>query len=284
MKNSILIILAFTVLQSCHQGSSPADQAKGEGAVSIEHLLRSDSAKLAELRNEHMVMATLYQQTAGEYRALCFQAYNLGRLMLDKDLADKSIDKHRVVVLDIDETVLDNSPFQAKCILAGTSYPDYWEEWCNMASAAAVPGALDFLRYAVSGGVEVFYVTNRKIHLKEATLKNLTALGFPYADDKHLMMRTTDNSKEPRRQELMKKYHISLLFGDNLNDFTNTFENLDVADRDAETDREWKQFGSRFIVLPNAMYGDWETALYPKDRQMSDSLRFLARRQALRAF
>ncbi len=129
--------------------------------------------------NEYMVLGTLYHQQSAEYKAACYQAYNLGRLLLDKDLADKNIDKHRVIVVDIDETVLDNSPYQAECILENFNYPVRWDEWCNKASADAIPGALDFLLYARSNGVSVFYITNRKEHLKQVTIQNLVNLGFP---------------------------------------------------------------------------------------------------------
>lgn len=244
----------------------------------------ADSLLQHKLRNEHMVLGTLYHQTAAEYRALCYQAFNVGRLMLDKDLADPGIEKHRIIVLDVDETVLDNSPFQAKSILESTSYPEYWNEWCELATAEPLPGAIDFLNYARKNGVSIFYVTNRKEALKAVTIKNLKETGFPHADEEHVIMRTAEASKEGRRLELLKKYHISLYFGDNLNDFAETFEAKSSQDRLQAVDDIKESFGSRFIVLPNAMYGDWEMALYDYNGGKPDSILFDRRRKSLKSF
>jgi len=284
MKRIIFLMLALTLVFSCKQKDARETTKHIKPVSEIADYSNQDSAKLVELRNEHMVLGTLFQQKAGEYMALCYQAFNLGKIMLDKDLADKSIDKHRVIVLDIDETVLDNSPFQAKCILDGTTYPKNWDEWCNLASAKALPGAIDFLQYAKANGLSIYYITNRKIHLKDVTIKNLKELGFPDADTEHVIMRTTIDSKEPRRQELMKTHHISLLFGDNLNDFSDVFEKKSPEQRNAEVDNAGNLFGKRFIVLPNVMYGDWELALYEFDQKQPDSVKYRIRRQALNAF
>ncbi len=284
MKQIIFLMIGLAFAASCKQKEPGENRVQTKSAVESSASFKQDSIRLAELVNEHMVLGTLYQQKAGEYMALCYQAFNLGKLMLDKDLADKSIDKHRVIVLDIDETVLDNSPFQAKCIIDGTAYPINWDEWCNLASAKALPGAIDFLKYAKANGVGIFYITNRKIHLRDATIKNLMELGFPDADEEHVIMRTVDDSKEPRRQELLKKNHISLLFGDNLNDFSDVFENKKPEQRNAEVDNSRKLFGQRYIVIPNAMYGDWELALYGFNQKQPDSVKYRIRRQALTAF
>lgn len=276
---ALVIIIS---LSSCHR----AHDKEGRDKVIVkqaEKILNDKSSD--QYKNEYMVLGTLYHQQAAEYRALCYQAFNLGHLMLDKDLADKSVEKHRIVVLDIDETVLDNSPYQAQCILENISYPTRWDEWCNKSSAKPIPGSLDFLNYARANGVNVYYITNRKEHLREATLKNLKDDGFPEAENDHLLMRTNDNSKEGRRKQLSDKYHISLLFGDNLNDFTNVFESVNSnSGKMNEVDRMKDEFGSRFIVLPNSMYGDWETALYDMNKKQPDSIKFQLRHNALKSF
>ncbi|MBK6967149.1 MAG: 5'-nucleotidase, lipoprotein e(P4) family [Bacteroidales bacterium] len=284
MRPLAFLLIGLVLAVSCKQKDARTPQPQDKPVAELSTISGGDSARLAGIRNEHMVLGTLFQQKAGEYRALCYQAFNLGKLLLDKDLADKSIDKHRVIVLDVDETVLDNSPFQAKCILEGTSYPINWDEWCKLARAKALPGALDFLAYAKANGLSIYYITNRKAHLKEVTVKNLKVLGFPDADDEHVIMRTTLDSKEPRRQELLAKNHISLLFGDNLNDFSDVFEKKRTDERNDLVDDASKLFGQRYIVLPNAMYGDWELALYNFDQKQPDSVKYRIRRQALTAF
>jgi 5'-nucleotidase (lipoprotein e(P4) family) len=286
MKKYILpLILVFAVaISSCCRDKETKTVEPGGQTLQDSAVLSLDSAFREFVKNEHMVLATLFQQTAAEYRALCYQAFNIGKFMLDADLNDKSVDKHRIIVLDVDETVLDNSPFQAKSVLESTSYPVNWDEWCNLANAEPLPGALEFLNYARANGVSIFYVTNRKDYLKEVTIKNLADMGFPHADAEHVITRSAEASKEGRRQDLMKKYHISLLFGDNLNDFAEVFEGKSVKSRFDAVDQVSNLFGRKFIVLPNAMYGDWENALYEYSSKVNDSVKFEMRRKALKSF
>lgn len=277
-----VFVFLFT-LSSCYRTDKP-DKSGKDIAVPGKEQQIPPLAGEEKFNNEHMVLGTLYHQQAAEYRALCYQAYNLGKMMLDKDLADKNIEKHRVVILDIDETVLDNSPYQAECILDDISYPVRWDEWCLKAIAQPVPGSLEFLTYAKQNGVDAYYITNRKEHLKEATIKNLKDLGFPNADGEHVIMRTTENSKESRRSVIAEKYHIAILFGDNLNDFTTGFDVNSNKQRMNEVDRIRQEFANRYIVLPNSMYGDWETAIYKMDKKQSDSIKAELRRKALSGF
>ena len=234
--------------------------------------------------NEHLVMATLYQQTAAEYRALCYQAYNLGRWRLETMLDTLRSNKKPAVIVDIDETVLDNSPYEAFLIKSAQSYPSGWQEWLAAARAQAIPGALDFLKFARQKGVDIFYVSNRKEESKAFTLQNLQKLGFPQANAAHLFLRTSTSSKEERRQAIQKSHVILLLFGDNLNDFAQIFEHQSVAERFKAADQLKKQFGKRFIVLPNAMYGEWEGALYNYQWQLGAKKKSRMRLNALKPF
>jgi 5'-nucleotidase (lipoprotein e(P4) family) len=232
--------------------------------------------------NEHLMLAVLFHQKSAEMKAMSYQAYNLATLILDKDLADPSVKKKRAVVLDIDETVLDNSPYEAKCITDTINYPEKWDEWCNLGKAEVLPGAEAFLNYAVSKGVEIFYVTNRKESFREGTVKNLKEKNLPMADDKHVLMRTEQNSKEERRQSILKDYHIVMLIGDNLADFHVAYDgDPSVEKRAAVTDSLKAEFGKRFIVLPNAMYGDWEMALYGWNGKKPAAEKDADRRKAL---
>lgn len=234
--------------------------------------------------NEYMTGAVLWQQTSGEFRALSYQAYALARMMLDRDLRTRTR-RPRAVVVDVDETVLDNSPHQAALIRDGESFsPARWTEWCNRAEAEAVPGAVEFLRYAASRRVRVFYITNRREAERDCTIRNLVRRGFPDASNETVLIRTeaTGGSKESRRQQIAARYHIALLVGDNLNDFTNVFERKSVEDRRMEVDRLHAEFGTRFIVIPNTMYGDWESAIYGYDSRLTEAERAARRRNSLR--
>ena len=223
--------------------------------------------------NEYQVGGILFQQKAAEYRALCYQAFNWAKIQLDMDeknrkkLPKADRKKTRAVVVDIDETVLDNSPAQASAVKnrAPFNLKD-WYAWGEMRKAKAIPGAVEFLNYAVSKGVKVFYVSNRDEAQKQATIDNLKSAGFQDAAAENVLLRDKDSTKEPRRQMISQTYRIAILMGDNLNDLSNIFERKSIADRFAEVDKTKSEFGAKFIVLPNAMYGDWESAIYEYQR------------------
>jgi 5'-nucleotidase (lipoprotein e(P4) family) len=224
---------------------------------------------------EYQLGAVLYMQKAAEYRALAYQAFNLAKMNLDADFDKKNVkklpkaerNKTRAVVVDVDETVLDNSPAQAAQIKNNQPFvQSTWTSWVNMRKAKAIPGALDFLNYAASKGVRIFYVTNRIEAEKAATIDNLKAAGFPDVSDETVVVRTAESGKEARRQAISQKNRIVLLIGDNLNDLSEVFERKSVADRLSEVDKTRQMFGGKFIVLPNAMYGDWESAIYEYQR------------------
>lgn len=246
-------------------------------------------AARCEADNEYQEGAILWTQTSGEARALAYQAFALARVMLDRDLrTTRRGGKRRAVVVDADETVLDNSRFQAKLLKDCQGYSSQrWSDWVKREEAEAIPGAVEFLRYAASRKVRVFYVTNRKESEKAATESNLKKLGFPGVSDETVLVRpeTGSSSKEPRRQTVAAKYRIVLLAGDNLNDFAEVFEqSRTVADRLAAVERNRAQFGARFIVLPNVMYGDWESAVYGYENGLTDEQKAARRKSQLKTY
>ncbi len=235
--------------------------------------------------NTYIEAATLYQQSSGEARALEYQTYVLARMLLDRDLRNRRIHQRRAIIVDVDETILNNVRYQVMLIKRGVNYPEGWTDFCNLAESPAIPGALDFLKYAHSRGVRVFYITNRKVAEKDGTARNLKALGFPEVSDETLLIRTdTENdSKEPRRRSVSTRYHVVLLMGDNLNDFSDVFEkSRTVAARLDATEKNRSQFGTHFLVLPNAMYGDWENAIYDYNFKLSSEEKQAKRRALLK--
>lgn len=252
----------------------------------------AEQMKQMSADNEYQAGAVLFMQKAAEYRALTYQAFNLARMSLDADFEKKNLKKlpkserkqARAVIVDIDETVLDNSPHQAFLVTNRLPYTqEVWTQWVNRRQAKPIPGAVDFLNYAKSKGVKVFYVSNRIEVEKQGTIDNLKQAGFPDVSDETVMVKMTESSKEARRQKIQEKYRIVLLVGDNLNDLSNVFERKSVADRFAEVDKTREMFGGKFIVLPNAMYGDWESAIYDYARA-SDAEKAKIRRAALQSY
>jgi len=238
--------------------------------------------------NQYLAGAVLWQQASGERRALAYQAFTLARMMLDRELAmNRRHRTPRAIIVDLDETVLDNSLYEGMLVKNRQNYPQGWTEWINRAEATAVPGAVKFLRYAASRRVRVFYVTNRKEIEKEGTARNLKKLGFPEVNDETLLVRTDKNtdSKEARRQAVSAKYHVVLLMGDDLNDFAEVFEKSKTVENRIEVvERNRDQFGTRFIMLPNPMYGDWENSIYDYNFKLTEAEKAAKRASQLKTY
>lgn len=211
--------------------------------------------------------AAVFQQNAAEYQALAAQAFNIATLQLDVILSE-SHTKPLAIVTDVDETFLDNSPYAVEMARAGKSYSEAsWSEWTAKGEALPLLGSQEFFNYAASKGVEIFYITNRNQDDKAGTLKNLKKYNYPNADDTHVVVRTSESSKETRRQKLSETHEIVMLLGDNLSDFSTLFDKKTQAERLENVKNNRALFGKTFIVLPNTGYGDWEAALldYRKD-------------------
>lgn len=225
-------------------------------AKPIEKNTTQDIARITE----QGLNAILWQQSA-EAKALYYQTFNLARWQLEQTLKTYNKNKLPAIVMDIDETLLDNSPYAARMIANQQFYPKGWLEWINEAKAKPLPGALEFLNYANSQNVTIFYITNRKTDKKEATIKNLQKYGFPQLKASHLLFKTTDESKEHRRLRISATYEIIMLIGDKLTDLSTVFDQASLLKRNKEVKKMRDAFGQKFILLPNPMYGDWLEAV-----------------------
>ncbi|MDZ3952325.1 5'-nucleotidase, lipoprotein e(P4) family [Bacillus thuringiensis] len=233
---------------------------------------------------EQQVMANVWYQTSGEAKALYHQGYNIGKGKLENALA-KGTEKIPAIILDLDETVIGNSLYQAMTIKEGKSAPYKIKDWYKQAKAEALPGAVPFLQYANDKGVSIYYISNRKQNQLESTLQNLRQLGIPQADKEHVLLRRDKNEKgkEERRKQVATQYSIILFFGDHLSDFTG-FDEKSVEERNQIVEEKHEDFGERFIIFPNPMYGDWESALYQYNTKKSDAEKNKIRHDALRMF
>lgn len=223
------------------------------------------------------VLALNWQQQSGEFDALCYQAYNTATRSLE-ELAAQEHTRPQAVVLDIDETVLDNSISTGEDIQANRSYTqENFNEWVDRGDAGLVSGADRFLNKAKELGVEVFYVTNRVPENLQATIENMNKFGLPNADAEHLLLKQDTSSKQERWDQVSQNYDIIMYCGDNLNDFNGAFYKKSNTERKVLVEEMADEFGFKYIVLPNALYGDWEGAMYDYDYSKTDSEKYEVR-------
>lgn len=235
--------------------------------------------------DEESVMAVLFQQQSAEYRALCLQAYHLAKARLKQSLKENS-KMPLAVITDLDETALDNGPEYAWMYQHNATFdPKQWNEWCNMKKADSIPGSVSFFKFADANKVDIYYVSNRDTSQIAATMENMKNLGFPQLDRKHFLFKDSkESSKESRRKAIAANHNIVLLLGDNLNDFAALFEARSISDRKADVDKNAAEWGEKFVVLPNAIYGEWENALYDYRHGLNIEQKDSMRRMKLKSF
>ncbi len=242
--------------------------------------------------------ATLWTQTSVEYGANAIGMYKLAQTMLDRALDDKSWtaapaeqtgdyrNKPPAVVLDLDETVLDNSPYNAWRVDNDKGYSSKtWVAFVRSEQSLAIPGSLEFIEYARSKGVRVFYLSNRKAPQEAATRNNLKALGYPIdlSEDTVLLRgerQEWGSKKGSRRAVIAAKYRLVMLVGDNFGDFVDG-DKASLAERRALADKHQDLWGSKWIAIANPMYGSWESAAFGHDYRLSRDRRREMKRDAL---
>lgn len=233
---------------------------------------------------EQAVLGLNWVQQSGEYQALTYQAFNMAKLAFDQAKAAKG--KKKAVVVDLDETMMDNSAYAGWQVKTGTSFnSDDWTRWVNARQTKAVPGAVEFNNYVNSHNGKVFYVSNRKDATeKAATLDDLKTLGFVGASENTLYLKKDQSNKSPRFAEIEKLgYDIVLYVGDNLNDFGDATYKKSNAERRSFVQENNQLFGKKFIMLPNPNYGDWEGGL-SQDYYKSAEHRLNIRHNAIKAW
>lgn len=265
----LALVSGAAILSACFSPKQPA---------------RAPQSPIASTRTHENLNATLWMQTAVEYRASALQAYHTARVALDAALADRNetaaveqtgdvASLPPAVILDLDETVLDNSPFEARLIVDSRPgkpavYSDAaWRAWMNEQKQRAIPGAVEFLQYALGRGVTPIYITNTNALDGGEALERaaLDRLHVPLADGSLLMRGEngwTTTDKGPRRAFVARRYRIVLLVGDNFEDFVSVpADARTIQGRDAIAAQYAGWWGSRWIVLPNPTYGSWEQAV-----------------------
>lgn len=248
-----------------------------------------------------LLLANLWMQRAVEYRANTLTVYALARIRLDEALADRNWtaapgeqmgdfqNLPPAVVLDVDETVLDNSKYQVWLMRADQSFSTKsWNQFCAARISAAIPGAVEFTRYAESKGVKVFYVTNRGAETEKDTRENMATLGFPMGGnvDTFLMQGEKPDwtgAKSTRRSAIAKDYRVLLNIGDNLGDFDDRYRSSE-AERVKAYEAGMAYWGKQWLMLPNPTYGSFDTAPYGHDFKKSRDEQRKAKRDVLESW
>jgi 5'-nucleotidase (lipoprotein e(P4) family) len=254
----LIIVTGIIMLASCATVRQPVLPAEDNSARAVINKTVAEAAD----DQDHLILATLWYQKSAEMRALYYQCFRNAEIALAENLAWTGRTKPAAVAIDIDETLLDNSPFQGWQVFEAKEFNnDDWLRWVELARARPLPGAVEFTRYADSLGVEVFYVSNRTVQEMGPTIKNMAALGFANADSTHMLLKETTSSKVERRALIEKDYEIILLVGDNLADISGVYEKRGSDLGMGSVDADRRLFGTKYIVLPNPMYGSWLSEL-----------------------
>ena len=241
--------------------------------------------KLADQRlADQSTMAVNWMQQSGEYQAIALQTFRSATSAFQQ-AAGKDIHSPAVIV-DLDETMIDNSAYQAWAAQQQLPFTDAtWSQWTHAKQALAIPGAVDFARYIDSHGGTIFYVSNRAEQDRQATADNLRALGFPSISSETLLLNTSTSNKQARFDSIKNKgYQVVVYVGDNLNDFGQATWHKDNVQRRNFVAENHDKFGTEFFLLPNPSYGDWESGLSPDYAKMSPSAKLQARDNALRVW
>ena len=214
---------------------------------------------------ETETMGLLWMRTSAEYRALAYQGYNVALNAVKMAVSDPSHQrKPLAIVLDADETVVDNTKLMGESVANGNGRFDapWWRQAVHQGKSQAMPGAVEFLNEVHKQGVEIFYVSNRYKPVNyDATVQNFKELGFPSVDKEHVLLFEKDSDKQPRFDAITKKYAVILYMGDNAGDFPIGTKGKTLAERNAIIDEHKEDFGTIFVVFPNPAYGSWVSAL-----------------------
>ena len=214
---------------------------------------------------ETETMGLLWMRTSAEYRALAYQGYNVAMNAVKMAVADSSHQgKPLAIILDADETVVDNTKLMGESIANGNGRFDapWWRQAVHQGKSQAMPGAVDFLNEVHKQGVEIFYVSNRYAPVNlDVTIQNFKELGFPSVDKDHVLLFEKDSDKQPRFDVITKKYNVVVYMGDNAGDFPIGTKGKTLAERNGIIDAHKQDFGTTFVIFPNPAYGSWVSAL-----------------------
>lgn len=233
--------------------------------------------------------AVLWLQTSAEYAAVTSGIFAAAGRELER-VGGSDLDRnlHKAVVMDIDETVLDNSAYQAQLVIEDETYnSESWDQWVALKAAEAVPGAVHFIQLSQRLGLHIAFITNRTCRpradsadrpcpQKAETLANLEAVGVdtrmtslamrgevPPARCQPLLSAAEQatgkwsSDKTSRRNCIAAQYETIMLLGDQLGDFFEERADSDTGAGRSLAKKYLGDWGKTWFLLPNPTYGNW---------------------------
>ena len=280
----MVLIYAVSIWTGCDH-TNPLHQNSNSKKAEAQDSEKNGDDKSVDIDKDRRFNSVAWMQNSAEYGLLTQQIYRHAMTQLEKGLADQSwsadevqneakdfADKKPAIIFDVDETIFDNSPFNARNILQNKSFSEeIWQEWCLEEKAILIPGAKEFILAAKEKGVAIYYVTNRRDPVKTATIRNMEKLGLP-VDAEHLLTRNDDEGrggeKITRRATIAKEHRIILLVGDSMSDLCSGMGTKVQDERNETATKKISFLGERWIMLPNPSYGGWERALPAGEKAM----------------
>lgn len=257
-----------TVANNAVVNNVAANNGVSNGAVVNDAAIQAEQVALKQKQQyqaDTETMGLLWMRTSAEYRALVYQGYNVALNIVKMAVADPSHQrKPLAIVLDADETVVDNTKLMGESIANGNGRFDapWWRAAVHKGESRAMPGAVEFLNEVHKQGVEIFYVSNRYAPVNlDVTIQNFKELGFPSVDKDHVLLFEKDSDKQPRFDAIAKKYAVVVYMGDNAGDFPIGTKGKTLTERNDIIDAHKEDFGTTFVVFPNPAYGSWVSAL-----------------------
>lgn len=246
----------------------------------------ANSEQRAEVQLQNQAaLGIVWLQQSGEYQALAHQAFNAAKVAYDQAKVSKG--KKKAVAIDLDETLIDNSPYAGWQIKNGQPFTgETWTKWVDARQSGAIPGAVEFVNYVNATGGTVFFVSNRRDDIEKAgTIDDMHRLGFSNVNEHTLYLKKDKSNKTPRFEQIEKQgYDIVLYIGDNLNDFGDATYRKSNAERRDFVQHNANLFGKKFIILPNPNYGDWEGGLDPNYFKGDSQNKLNIRHNAIKAW
>ena len=285
----LVIVICFGTLGCVNRFSSTAKPTTDSAPTSTP------------LRDTHeRLNGILWVQTSAEYRVLAEATYRdawqrvetllddakAGRALLSAMIEQPGQNTNNLplaVVVDIDETILDNSPMSGRLVIERRGYDSkVWDTWVRLEQAGFIDGAEHFIRNVRDAGVEVFFVTNRTIDEEAHTIEDLKPLvvtGDQILSSKEVGVGETkpwESEKGPRRAYLARNHWVIAMVGDDLADFVPGIRRMKPEDRVTEAMKHIGMLNRQWFLIPNPLYGSWETVLYnladSDDRQLTDKI------------